>query len=278
MAALNRAAAEAMREAGATACTDVTGFGLFAHLLRMLRPARLGAEILAEALPAFPGAVEALRQGVIPGAVERNREYVGEALRIAPGVDEARVNLGFDAQTSGGLLIGVPTERLGRLCQSLAERGAGAFVIGKISGGAAGRIFIKPGDVKISESSSANIHSMKNPETGVAAHSEGCCADIFKNQAAQSSVAETQRAFGALMRSAQASGALSEKAKELIMFSLVVSSRCQPCFDAHFRRARELGITRAELDEAAWCAIAMGGAPVKMFYQENLEKMLKAER
>jgi alkylhydroperoxidase/carboxymuconolactone decarboxylase family protein YurZ len=57
----------------------------------------------------------------------------------------------------------------------------------------------------------------------------------------------------------------------------VVRSRCEACFDAHFRRARELGITQAELDEAAWCAIAMGGAPVKMFYQEKLNEMLKAK-
>ena len=87
--------------------------------------------MFAEALPAFDGAVDALRQGVIPGAVERNREYVGEAIRIAPDVDEALVNLGFDAQTSGGLLIAVPPERLEALRQSLARRGAGAFVIGQ---------------------------------------------------------------------------------------------------------------------------------------------------
>ena len=74
------------------------------------------------------------------------------------------------------------------------------------------------------------------------------------------------------MRSVQTAGALSEKAKELILFSLVLYSRCHPCFDAHFQRARELGITQAELDEAAWCAIAMGGAPVRMFYQECLRK------
>ena len=76
--------------------------------------------------------MEALRQGVIPGAIERNREYVGGALHLAPGVDEAAVNLGFDAQTSGGLLIAVPAERLEMLRQSLARRGAGRFVIGKI--------------------------------------------------------------------------------------------------------------------------------------------------
>jgi len=102
-------------------------------------------------------------------------------------------------------------------------------------------------------------------------HQPGCCADLFEEKpGAASSAAETQKAFGALMRSVQTVGALNEKAKELILFSLVLHSRCQPCFDVHFNKARDLGITQAELDEAAWCAIAMGGAPVRMFYQECL--------
>jgi AhpD family alkylhydroperoxidase len=113
------------------------------------------------------------------------------------------------------------------------------------------------------------------PSTSDSTHHDGCCADMFKGEGAASSVGETQRAFGAMIRSVQAAGVLSEKAKELILFSLVVQSRCPPCFDAHFRKAREMGITQAELDEAAWCAIAMGGAPVKMFYQESLEKAQK---
>jgi AhpD family alkylhydroperoxidase len=280
MAALNQTAAEAMKEAGASACTDVTGFGLFAHLMRMLRPGRLGAEIFAEALPAFDGAMDAFRQGVIPGAIERNREYVGGAIHIAPGVDEASVNLGFDAQTSGGLLIAVPAERLETLRQSLARRGAGSFVIGKIIDGAAGKIFLSPAGknaADISKSNSAiqprEIDSMKTPTTDSPAHHDGCCTDALETAAG--SAAESQKAFGALMRSVQSVGALDEKAKELILFSLVVGSRCQPCFEAHFRKAREMGIPQAELDEAAWCAIAMGGAPVRMFYQENLNEMLK---
>jgi len=279
MSALNRAAAEAMKEAGASACTDVTGFGLFAHLYRMLRPGKLGAEIFANALPAFDGALDALRQGVIPGAIERNREYVGDAIHIAPGVDEASVNLGFDAQTSGGLLIAVPTERLELLRQALARRGAGAFVIGKIVDGAAGQIFLSPTEILKSNSTiqPREIDAMKTPTKNSPVNHDACCADMVQNETAAGSVAESQRAFGALMRSVQAAGALSEKTKELILFSLVVGSRCQPCIEAHFRRARELGLTQAELDEAAWCAIAMGGAPVKMFYQENLNKMPKAE-
>jgi selenide,water dikinase len=298
MATLNKAAAEAMKEAGASACTDVTGFGLFAHLFRMLRPGKLGAEIFADALPAFDGAVEALRQGVIPGAVERNREYVGEAIRVAPNVDESLVNLGFDAQTSGGLLIAIPRERLETLRQALARRSASGFVIGRIVAGGDKQIIVSRGAPEQTVRSSAftrppdpgcaegfaearggtphpKIKSMKPSASDSTHHHDGCCADMFKGEGAASSVGETQKAFGALIRSVQAGGVLSEKAKELILFSLVVHSRCHPCFDAHYAKARELGLTQAELDEAAWCAIAMGGAPVKMFYQESLGRMTK---
>jgi hypothetical protein len=151
-----------MKAAGASACTDITGFGLFAHLRRMLRQSKLGAEIFADALPAFDGAMDALRQGVIPGAIERNRKYVGDGLQLAPGVDEAAVNLGFDAQTSGGLLIAIAPERLESLRQSLATRGAGNFVIGKIVAGEAGKVFLSPAEYS---KSNPDIHPQKNDLT-----------------------------------------------------------------------------------------------------------------
>jgi selenide,water dikinase len=276
MVMLNRAAADAMRAAGASAGTDVTGFGLFAHLRRMLRSSGLGAEVFAETLPAFPGAIEALRQGVIPGAIERNREYVGDALQADPGIDEAWLHLGFDAQTSGGLLMTVPVERLDALRQALTGHGAGAFVIGRVIDGVSGTILVK-GDEAAKAVANLEMKAERNPimnhsENDTAAHGEGCCADVFKSAAANGTAAESQKAFGELIRSVQAGGALDAKTKELIMFSLVVASRCQPCFETHYHKARELGLTQAQLDEAAWCAIAMGGAPVKMFYQECLRQ------
>jgi len=278
MATLNRAAAEAMKEAGASACTDITGFGLFAHLQRMLRPGGCGAEVFAGALPAFDGALAALRQGVIPGAIERNREYVGDALHLAPNVDEAAVNLGFDAQTSGGLLIAIAPERLDTLLQALARRETSGFVIGRITANS-------PGQILVSAAATAEplaqthiipqppaIPAMKSADENLPTGHGDCCADVFQKPAGAGSASESQRAFGALMRSVQAAGSLDEKTKELILFSQVVGSRCQPCFDVHFQKARGLGITQAELDEAAWCAIAMGGAPVRMFYQECLRR------
>jgi selenide, water dikinase len=287
MVMLNKAAAEAMKAAGASACTDVTGFGLFGHLLRMARQSKLTALVFAETLPAFDGALHAFRDGVIPGAVERNREFLGDHLQVAPGVDEAQVYLGCDAQTSGGLLIAVAPDRLENLRQALLKRGVSAFVIGKFLGPSEGRIEVtnsaeptarggppphaatqnQPADVGARAPSPMHASFTSDP------HQPGCCADIFDAKpSAAGSAAETQRAFGALMRSVQTAGALSEKAKELILFSLVLYSRCHPCFDTHFQKARELGITQPELDEAAWCAIAMGGAPVRMFYQECLRR------
>jgi selenide, water dikinase len=273
MSTLNKDAAEAMKEAGASACTDVTGFGLFVHLLRLMRQGKMTAEVFAEALPAFEGAVEAFRQGVVPGAVERNREYAGAAIQVAPDADEALVYLGFDAQTSGGLLLTVPDERLDQLRRSLAQRGTGAFVIGRIIGPSEGRVRVV-GSSRATAAPPEN-KSMKPPESQN--HTEGCCDEIFQSAtpSGSSTAAESLRAFGALMRSAQAPGVLSEKTKELILFAQVVQSRCEPCFEAHYRKAREMGITREELDEAAWCAIAMGGAPVRMFYQACLERATK---
>ena len=311
MATLNKAAAEAMKAAGASACTDITGFGLFGHLMRMARQSKLTAEVFADALPSFAGALEAFRDGVIPGAVERNREFIADDLQVASGVDEAQVHLGCDAQTSGGLLIAVPPDRLEKLEQALAQRGVKAFVIGRLVGPSSGRILVtnsaaqdargrphprneiehEPADVGVRAPSTMNSSSPSDshqpgccaPGPGRASvpasrspsdpHQTGCCADIFDAKTgAPASAAETQKAFGTLMRSVQTAGTLTEKAKELILFSLVLSSRCHPCFDVHYQKARELGLTQAELDEAAWCAIAMGGAPVRMFYQECLRR------
>jgi selenide,water dikinase len=271
MATLNRGAAEAMRVAGASACTDVTGFGLFAHLMRMLRASGWAAQVFAESLPAFPGALEALGQGVIPGAIERNREYVGDLIRVAPGVEEARVNLGFDAQTSGGLLIAVPPARLGELHRQLAQRGVAGAVVGRIVPRT--DVLIEVVATDAAAGSTPDTAKAMNPPATPETHSPDCCADVFGSSSSTGTAAESQRAFGALMRSVQAPGALNAKVKELILFSQVLQSRCAPCFDAHYRQAREMGLTQAELDEAAWCAIAMGGAPVKMFYQESLERV-----
>ncbi|MBT7053893.1 MAG: carboxymuconolactone decarboxylase family protein, partial [Lentisphaerae bacterium] len=70
-----------------------------------------------------------------------------------------------------------------------------------------------------------------------------------------------------------ADGALDARTKELITLALTVATRCRPCLKAHLVEAREMGISEAEIEEVVWCAVAMGGAPLRMFYREVCEEL-----
>ncbi len=281
MAALNKAAAEAMNQVGASACTDVTGFGLFGHLISMVRHSGVTAQIYADALPAFDGAIEALAEGVIPGATERNREYVGDDISVADGVEAAMVELGFDAQTSGGLLIAVPADKVQTLIDALSAGGAGAWVVGEIVNRSDGKILVtlsgKPASdapvKEIDDEFPDHIHPLESAHSSE--DSDECCAEFFGPSATggASTTLDAKKAFGSLMQSAGAAGMLDERTKELITFALVVMARCGPCVEAHLAKAAKMGITREELDEAVWIAVAMGGAPVWLFYQEAMNTL-----
>jgi AhpD family alkylhydroperoxidase len=298
MATLNKPAAEAMVAAGASACTDVTGFGLFGHLIGMSRHSGLTACIQAGSLPAFDGALEALADGVVPGAVERNREYVADDISIADNVADAVACLGFDAQTSGGLLIAISPERYDKLISELDCRGVRNVTIGEFVAESPGRIILATSAEGAAEVQALAAQSNSDedvpccgpgssepccpdasvdPCCGDSAASP-CCPDQAAAPAAQSdgmgASAHAAQAFGMLMRVASSDGAIDSRTKELINFALAVASRCAPCVRAHFHKAINMGTPQEQLDEAAWCAVAMGGAPVKMFYQDILSEVL----
>ena len=264
MAALNRSAAEAMGDVGVSACTDVTGFGLFGHLISMCRHSGVTAQIYADRLPAFDGAVEALADGVIPGAVERNTEYVGGDITVADGVDAARVLLGFDAQTSGGLLLAVPAERHQDLLDALTARDVMAVTIGRITEESDGKIVVTNAGQDIPADPAKEPHAMTDTPQPPQ-EQPACCAG-----GATSTAQQTQTAWLTMMRSASGAGALDERSKELITFALVCIARCGPCIRAHYDKAIAMGITPDQLGEALWCAVFIGGAPVKLFYEETM--------
>ena len=111
MAELNRDAAELMVKHEASACTDVTGFGLAGHLVEMARGSGVTAEIDLSRLPVF-GAVKAcIDEQIIPGAIERNQEYSMAWVKNLDEANEASLPVLFDPQTSGGLLIALPEDR-----------------------------------------------------------------------------------------------------------------------------------------------------------------------
>ncbi|MBW7851336.1 MAG: selenide, water dikinase SelD [Rhodospirillales bacterium] len=139
MATLNRGAAEAMVEAGAHAATDVTGFGMLGHLGNMLRASSdraglsLGARLRYDAVPLFPQVEDFLSEGLCPGGTKRNLQYAAPHVRFASRLDEPRRLLLADAQTSGGLLIAVPADRLQHLQAGLRRRDvAVGAVIGEV--------------------------------------------------------------------------------------------------------------------------------------------------
>lgn len=141
MAALNRSASEAMVEAGVVTATDVTGFGLMGHLSEVASRSGVTAHIYADRVPFFDGVLDLVREEIISGAVERNKEYAAQYVDVAEGVSkEAEIAL-YDPQTSGGLLIAVEEGRAAAFVRRLGDRGVGtAAVIGRIVSRSKGRI------------------------------------------------------------------------------------------------------------------------------------------
>jgi selenide,water dikinase len=145
MTTLNAGGARAMRAAGdgVHAATDVTGFGLLGHLNNMLAASGMAAEIDAASVPLLPKAMELAEQGAIPGGTKRNREALDALVKFSGEVPEPLRVLLFDAQTSGGLLIAVESDRANALVAALErETTPAAARIGRVVRGPAGTMTV----------------------------------------------------------------------------------------------------------------------------------------
>jgi selenide,water dikinase len=132
MATLNKDASEAMLAVGASAATDVTGFGLLGHLGELTSGSSVGARLRFDDVPFLDGVEALARADVIPGGTRRNHAGVAEIVRWGE-LDEVRQLMLADAQTSGGLLIAVAPDRADALRADLSRRGALAVAdIGEI--------------------------------------------------------------------------------------------------------------------------------------------------
>jgi len=122
MATLNRAAAEVAHAAELEGATDITGYGLLGHLLEMCRASGVAARLNAGAVPALPAAEKLAAKGVYPGGSKTNREFVEPHLRWDAAIPETTRMVFADAQTSGGLLLAVPPDRLDDVLNDLRAR------------------------------------------------------------------------------------------------------------------------------------------------------------
>jgi selenide,water dikinase len=105
MTTLNAAAATAAVAAGVRCATDITGFGLLGHLMKLARASGVSAVLDAAAVPYLDGAREALASGYVSGGTRRNLDWVRPHLAASASVGEDELLLLADAQTSGGLLV-----------------------------------------------------------------------------------------------------------------------------------------------------------------------------
>jgi selenide, water dikinase len=130
MSHLNRAASAAMVAAGASAATDVTGYGLVGHL----RNLRVGAEIRLGAVPVLAGVRELAADDLFPGGTRRNHQAVRDEVDWG-GLPEADQLLLSDAQTSGGLLVAIAPERAAAFEAAMAGEPYPAARIGEVIDG-----------------------------------------------------------------------------------------------------------------------------------------------
>ncbi|MBI2825476.1 MAG: selenide, water dikinase SelD [Planctomycetia bacterium] len=143
MTTLNRAASEIIAAAGAHALTDVTGFGLLGHLRNMAAASRVGARVWLDRVPVLAPAWEYVRAGISPGGTHANHRFLSEWVSYASDVSEEDQLMLCDAQTSGGLLAAVASDRADGMLASLHATGAAeAAVIGTIETETPGRIVV----------------------------------------------------------------------------------------------------------------------------------------
>jgi selenide,water dikinase len=139
MTRLNRGAAEVLSDLEVRGCTDITGFGFLGHGSEMVLASGCGFRVRAEAVPLLAGAVQYAEQGLFAGGLGRNRKFLmglaergALAVRIAPTVPAALVDLLFDSETSGGLLFSAPAEAAQDLAGRFAAKGENLWEIGEV--------------------------------------------------------------------------------------------------------------------------------------------------
>lgn len=135
MSALNAPAAQVMAALGVTGATDITGFGLVGHALEMAQASGVLVEIVARDVPILDEAREMAAMGLVPIGSHANRSFCSRAVLTQGAVDEIAYDLLADAQTSGGILMGVDAGREDEALRLLRERGVAGAVVGRAVAG-----------------------------------------------------------------------------------------------------------------------------------------------
>lgn len=139
----NRVAGGVMREVGVSAATDVTGFGLLGHLGEVARGSGLAAVVAHAGVPVLEGVLALAAEGVVSSGTRRNLASALEYSTFPAAMTEAEKLVLADAQTSGGLLMAVPSAAAPELCRRLRQEGELAAVVGRLEAGKEGAIRVE---------------------------------------------------------------------------------------------------------------------------------------
>lgn len=129
---LNKVAGEAVSRFALTGATDITGFGLAGHALEVARASQVDIRLHVDAIPLMKYALEFASEGLVPAGSIGNRKYAACRTHWERTKDEDLENVLFDAQTSGGLLLGVPQTKLSAVQDFLRSGGDLACDIGEV--------------------------------------------------------------------------------------------------------------------------------------------------
>lgn len=131
---LNNSGAEVMKKYDIRGATDVTGFGLAGHALKMAKASNVSITLNVKRVPLIGKTYDLVDQGCIPGAAFRNLEYAEPDTRFASDLDYNLKMIAFDAQTSGGLLICVPNDSKDKVISGLKKAGLdNSSIIGSVN-------------------------------------------------------------------------------------------------------------------------------------------------
>ncbi|HUV65282.1 MAG TPA: selenide, water dikinase SelD [Sedimentisphaerales bacterium] len=283
MTTLNKTAGQLMVKFGAHACTDVTGFSLMGHLAEMALSSRVDVEVIWDDIPLFPGVLEYAAGGILPGAIERNKESCGDCIIAHESLPQEMVDICYDAQTSGGLLVAIAQNDADDFVKALHREGiSAATVIGKVVGKGSGLVNIATtGTRKIPSSAPGEAaaepaqakpqpqQSSVKPET----EDVPCCSDAVSSSKPSagegSDIAQIKAKFKDFLSSASSPHGLDAYTKQAMAIALSVAMRCEPCLKMHLKKAKEKGFTQDEIDEAAWMGISFAGSPAMVFYEQH---------
>lgn len=132
MTTLNKFAIEAANKVGVNGCTDITGFGLLGHSLELAEASSVTLKIKYKDIPLIEGALQYAQMGLVPAGAYSNEAYIGDKIQFNTELPREIIDILYDPQTSGGLLISVPEDKVCELLKELKYTPTDFGVIGQV--------------------------------------------------------------------------------------------------------------------------------------------------